>query len=163
MADLAASTSGFPVDFTGCGTASMVLNELVLTIFNPGGSTLATGAELIAVVSRQRIGRGLRNCRSRTRTVHASLARRRSLDRPARVTGGGPQAPHPRTVDGFLMPGLRHGPGRGGHPHFRDRLRSITGPAPQLWRSCRGADEVCLKEACQEAGTSLLDVLGSTN
>src|SRR5215204_4312034 len=68
MADLAASTSGFPVDFTGCGTASMVLNELVLTIFNPVGSTLATGAEVIAVVSRQRIGRGLRNCRSRTRT-----------------------------------------------------------------------------------------------
>src|SRR5215213_1103494 len=68
MADLAASTSGFPVDFTGCGTASMVLNELVLTIFNPVGSTLATGAELIAVVSRQRIGRGLRNCRGRTRT-----------------------------------------------------------------------------------------------
>src|SRR5215208_6116592 len=68
MADLAASTSGFPVDFTGCGTASMVLNELVLTISNPVGSTLATGAEVIAVVSRQRIGRGLRNCRSRNRT-----------------------------------------------------------------------------------------------
>src|SRR5829696_2201633 len=56
--------SAFRGAFTGCGTASMVLSEPVLTTLSPVGSTLATGADSIAGASRQPIGPGLRSCQA---------------------------------------------------------------------------------------------------